>query len=81
VTDRLEGTKRMLMQRFGLTESEAEGWINQNKDDIEAMSDPSFDLWFWASLIFGVLSIASFLFRLFSGSKKEHRERWEEVIA
>jgi len=83
VTDRLEGTKRMLMQRFGLTESEAEGWINQHKDEIEAMNDPSFDLWFWASLIFGALSIASFLFRLFSSSrsqKKRAEERLEELV-
>jgi len=82
--DRLERTKRLLMKEYGLTESEAEGWINQNKDQIEAMSDPSFDLWFWVSLIFGALSIASFLFRLFSGSRSERKrarvERREELI-
>lgn len=81
--DRLERTKRMLMERYGLTESEAEGWINQNRDQIEAMDDPSFDLWLLASLIFGALSIASFLIRLFSGSrfeKKRAEEKREELI-
>lgn len=79
MSDRLERTKRMLM-KHGLTESEADGWINQNKDEIEEMSDPSFDLWLWASLIFGALSIASSLIRLFSGSKKKRWEEWEEVV-
>jgi len=83
MSDRLERTKRMLMERFGLTEGEAEGWVNQNKDEIGTLSDPSFDLWLLVSLIFGALSIASFLVRLFSGSRSEKKraeEKREELI-
>jgi len=82
--------ERQILRELGLTERQIEDLINKHKreidpetiEELEKSDDPTLDLLFWASLIFGTLSFLSFLLRLFSGSrsKKERaREEREEL--
>ena len=68
----------MLMENWGLTESEADAFIDQHREDLE---DPEDKLSLALFLAFGALAAAHFVKWLLSlgGSKKKREER-EELI-
>jgi len=80
--------EKQTLRKLGLSEDQTEELkkkVDRGEIDTDELSDPEFDLLFWATLIFGTLSAISFLLRLFSGSRSEKKgavetEREEELI-
>jgi len=82
--------EKQILRKLGCSESQIEELKKKfdrgeiDREALEALDDPEFDLWLWATLIFGTLSALSFLYRLYSSlrSKKERveEEKREELI-